>query len=191
MNIDKPLRELGVVEIDALRDTILSQEDIAWHEDQYRQEEFEVHHATQSIVVFFVDLDQWPNLVVSQEPGFARIADVALPLMNQIIKKHYTPGGTVIRAMAAKLLAGSVINPHYDKHPSFHIGHRIHVPITTNPRVRFMIDGRPYKFKIGEAYEINNQKTHSVMNKGKEDRITFIFDYVPADQIADDGSAKA
>ncbi len=189
MNIDKPLRELGPVDIDALRDGILSQDEAAWHEDQYRQEEFEVHHATQSIVVFFVDLDRWPNLVVSQEPGFARIADVALPLMNAIIKKHYTPGGTVIRAMAAKLLAGSVINPHYDRHPSFHVGHRIHVPITTNPRVRFMIDGRPYKFKIGEAYEINNQKTHSVMNKGKEDRITFIFDYVPVDQLAADGSA--
>lgn len=190
MNIDKPLRELGSVDIGALRDAILMQEDVAWHEDQYRQEEFEVHHATQSIVVFFVDLEQWPNVIVSKEPGFARIADVALPLMNKIIKKHYTPGGTVIRAMAAKLLAGSVINPHFDRHPSFHIGHRIHVPITSNPRVRFMIDGRPYKFKLGEAYEINNQKTHSVMNKGKEDRITFIFDYVPADQLADNGSAK-
>jgi hypothetical protein len=53
-----------------------------------------------------------------------------------------------------------------------------------------MIDGRPYKFMVGEAYEINNQKTHSVMNKGAEDRITFIFDYVPADQLAEDGSAK-
>ena len=190
MNIDKPLRKLGTVNIDALRDVILTQEDLAWHEDQYRQEEFEVHHATQSIVVFFVDLDHWPQVTVSKEPGFARIADVALPLMNMIIKKHYTPGGTVIRAMAAKLLAGGVINPHFDRHPSFHVGHRIHVPITTNPRVRFMIDGRPYKFVVGEAYEINNQKTHSVMNKGAEGRITFIFDYVPADQLADDGSAK-
>lgn len=32
-----------------------------------------------------------------------------------------------------------------------------------------------------KAYEINNQKTHSVMDKGSEDRITFIFDYVPRD----------
>jgi hypothetical protein len=46
-----------------------------------------------------------------------------------------------------------------------------------------MIDGQPYKFKIGEAYEINNQKNHSVMNKGKDDRITFIFDYVPKEEI--------
>ena len=104
--------------------------------------------------------------------------------MNHIISNFYPPGGTVIRAMAAKLLAGGIINPHTDRHPSFHVGHRIHVPITTNPRVRFMIGGQPYQFKVGEAYESNNQMMHSVMNKGDEDRITFIFDYVPPDQIA-------
>jgi hypothetical protein len=183
MNIDTPLRELGAVDTTALRQAILAQEDAAWKEDKYRQEEFEVHHATESIVLVFVDLDSWPDLVVNQEPGWPRLADVALPVMNDIITRLYPPGGTVIRAMAAKLLAGGIINPHTDRHPSFHCGHRIHVPITTNPRVRFMIDGRPYQFKIGEAYEINNQKTHSVMNKGGEDRITFIFDYVPAEKI--------
>ena len=50
---------------------------------------------------------------------------------------------------------------------------------STNPRVRFMIDGRPVQLEVGQAYEINNQKTHSVMNKGDTDRIHFIFDYVP------------
>jgi hypothetical protein len=34
--------------------------------------------------------------------------------------------------------------------------------------------------KVGQAYELNNQKLHSVVNEGTEDRITFIFDYVPA-----------
>ncbi len=103
--------------------------------------------------------------------------------MHDIIERHYPPGGTIIRAMAAKLLVGGKITPHTDKHPSFHAGHRIHVPITTNPRVRFMIDGRPYQLQVGESYEINNQMMHSVMNKGKEDRITFIFDYVPKEKI--------
>jgi len=183
MNIATPLRELGPIDTTELREAILAQDEIAWKEDKYRQEEFEVHHATESIVVLFVDLDRWPEVIVSKEPGWPRIADVALPVMNEIIQKYYPPGGTVIRAMAAKLLSGSNINPHTDKHPSFHIGHRIHIPITTNPRVRFMIDGRPYHFKVGEAYEINNQLMHSVMNKGKEDRITFIFDYVPKEKI--------
>ncbi|MCY3793903.1 MAG: aspartyl/asparaginyl beta-hydroxylase domain-containing protein, partial [Gammaproteobacteria bacterium] len=57
--------------------------------------------------------------------------------------------------------------------------HRIHVPITTNNKVRFMIEGRPHRLQVGSAYEINNQKRHSVLNSGDEDRITFIFDYVP------------
>ena len=184
MNIDTALRALGPVDVEPLRATILAQEDAAWHEDQYRQEAFDVHHKTESIVMLFVDLEHWPELVVSQEPGWVRLSNVALPLMNDIITRCYEPGGTVIRAMAAKLLAGANILPHVDKHPSFGHGHRIHIPITTNPRVRFMVDGRPYKFRVGEAYEINNQKTHSVMNKGGDDRITFIFDYVPRGQVA-------
>jgi hypothetical protein len=184
MDIDVPLRELGPVDSSALRELILAQDEDAWHEDEYRQEAFEVHHATQSIVMLFVDIERWPEIVVKREPGWPRLADVALPLMNDILSRRYPPGGTVIRAMAAKLIAGGKITPHVDKHPSFHRGHRIHVPITTNSRVRFMIDGRPYQFKVGEAYEINNQKTHSVMNKGAEDRVTFIFDYVPPEQIS-------
>ena len=103
--------------------------------------------------------------------------------MHDLIARCYPPGGTIIRAMAAKLLSGGKIRPHRDSHPSFNYGHRIHVPITTNSRVRFIVDGKPFRFEVGQAYEINNQKTHSVMNKGGEDRITFIFDYVPPDVI--------
>ena len=33
--------------------------------------------------------------------------------------------------------------------------------------------------RSARPYEINNQKIHSVMNKGDTDRINFIFDYVP------------
>ena len=102
-----------------------------------------------------------------------------MPLMRHIIDNFYPTGGTVIRAMAAKLKAGGVISPHRDTHQTFTHSHRIHIPITTNAGVRFMINGRPHRFKVGNAYEINNQKSHSVMNSGTEDRITFIFDYLP------------
>jgi len=183
VNIDAPLKELGEIDSTTLRERILEQEQAAWHEDQFRQQTFDVHRETESIVMVFVDDSNWPKLEVKKEPGWDRIADVALPIMHEIIEKHYEPGGTIIRAVAAKLLAGAKILPHRDSHPSFHVGHRIHVPITTNPRVRFMIDGQPYQLRVGQAYEINNQKKHSVANKGKEDRVTFIFDYVPAGMI--------
>ena len=62
MNIDTPLRELGPVDINDLRDAILSQEDDAWDEQKHRQEEYEVHSATKSIVMIFVNLDRWPEI---------------------------------------------------------------------------------------------------------------------------------
>ncbi len=184
MDIDVPLRELGAIDTTALREAILSQEEAAWHEDTFRQQVYDVHRETESIVLVFTHGDGWPNCEVRKEPGWDRLVDVAIPIMHDIIARHYPPGGTIIRAMAAKLLVGGKIVPHRDTHRSFRAGHRIHIPITTNPRVRFMIDGQPYQFKVGEAYEINNQKKHSVSSKGSEDRITFIFDYVPASEFA-------
>lgn len=177
------IRELGPVGCTALREAILEQDESAWREDEYRQKEYDVHRQTESIVLVFADVDDWPELAVRKMPGWDHLAAVAVPVIHEIIEAHYPPGGTVIRAMAAKLLAGGKISPHVDSHPSFHRGHRIHVPITTNSRVRFMIDGRPHRLKVGQAYEINNQKTHSVMNKGREDRITFIFDYLPPGEL--------
>ncbi len=183
MDIEVPIKFLGPVDIEALQHAILSQDDTTWYEQQQRQQDYDVHRYTESIVMIFTDGSGWPDIEVSKQPGWDRLADAAVPVMHDIVDKFYPAGGTIIRAMAAKLLTGGKIKPHRDSHPSFHHGHRIHIPITTNSRVRFMIDGRPHKMEVGQAYEINNQKIHSVMNKGKEDRITFIFDYVPPDKI--------
>lgn len=180
MDIGVPIKDLGALDATQLRDAILSQDDIAWDEDEQRQVDYDVHRQTKSIVMLFAS-QTWPRVTVTREKGWDRIADVANPIMAEIIERFYPPGGTVIRAVAARLLAGASITPHIDSLPSFAYGHRIHIPITTNKLVRFMIDGRPYRFEIGHVYEINNLKTHSVANAGKEDRISFIFDYVPPD----------
>ena len=179
MDIGMPIRCFGKVDMEPLAEAILAQDAAAWNENVQRQQDYEVHEQTRSIVLLFAEVSDWPAIEVSKQPGWDRLAATAIPLMHQIIGNWYPPGGTIIRAMAAKLLAGGRILPHRDSHPSFGAGHRIHVPIVTNPRVRFMIDGRPFQLEVGQAYEINNQKTHSVMNKGDADRINFIFDYVP------------
>ena len=192
MDIDVPLRELGAIDITALRETILEQDEIAWQEDEFRQKSFYVHDQTRSIVLIALDDNQWPERVVYKRPGWDRLAAVAVPLMQEIIGNHYPTGGEVIRAVAASLRAGATIKAHTDMHQSFHCAHRIHVPIATNPKVWFTINGRPYQFTVGEAYEINNQMQHSVVNKGNEDRITFIFDYIPPGPLAcDPGQSEA
>ena len=184
VDIDTPLRDLGDVPMQSLKEAIESLERIAWLDNQQRQQEYDVHRRTESVVMIFTSGDGWPDIKVTREAGWDLLHEAAVPLMMEVISQHYPVGGTIIRAMAAKLLPGEVITPHRDAHPSFHNSHRIHIPIKTNARVRFMIDGQPHKLEIGKAYEINNQKTHSVMNKGKEERINFIFDYVPPNLIA-------
>ena len=184
MNIDTSLKPLGEIDVEPLRKAILDLGEAAWHSNEQRQTDYEVHRLTNSIILVFCD-GPMHDLVVSKESGWDLLADKALPVMHELIDRAYPPGGTIIRAMAAKLLARGRIAPHFDSHATFRRSHRIHVPITTNPRVRFMIDGKPYRMEIGQAYEINNQQNHSVINSGAEDRITFIFDYLPPDQIAD------
>ncbi len=182
MDIGVPIKDWGELDTTLLRETILNQPDIAWDEDGQRQGDYDVHQQTKSIVMLFASLS-WPQVTITKEKGWDRIAEVANPIMAEIIERFYPPGGTIIRAVAAKLVAGGNITPHIDSLKSFAHGHRIHIPVTTNKLVRFMIDGQPYRFEIGHVYEINNLKTHSVMNAGKEDRINFIFDYVPADVV--------
>ena len=178
MKIDGAMRDLGEIRIDDLRMSVLAQEEKAWHECDLRQRSYDVHHDTESIVLLFCD-QRWPDPTVSRMPGWSRLSAVAEPLMHDIIARGYTPGGVILRAMAAKLKVGGRIATHTDSLPSFAAAHRIHLPLTSNPGVRFTIDGRPCAMQIGRAYEINNQLPHSVMNAGTEDRITFIFDYYP------------
>ena len=189
MDIGVDQRDLGPVDMEALRERVLAQEPAAWAEQAIRQQMYEVHRDTESIVMLFCD-EGWPEGEIYREAGWDRLADLARPLIDHIIETHYEPGGIVLRAMAAKLKAGGRINQHRDKLASFHIGHRIHIPLQTNSAVRYTISGKPYSFEVGNAYEINNQQLHSVMNLGREDRINFIFDYVPPDKLPEGVTAE-
>ena len=191
MDIGAPIRDLGPVDSAVLRDAIASLDDPVWREEEVRQKKYQdVHYDTESVILIFCDHDNWPSIDLVKGAGWERLAPFALPLMHDIIGRFYPKGGTIIRAMAAKLKAGKVITPHTDNHASFRRSHRIHVPVTTNSKVRFMIEGRPHRLRIGNAYEINNQKRHSVMNSGDEDRITFIFDYVPGSQAGSQAGSE-
>ena len=189
MNIDGPLRDLGAVRHVPLREKVLALGTGTWRENLVRQESFDVHRQTESVVLLFIEIDEWPRIVVRREAGWERLGHVAMPLVDDVVESHFSPGGVVVRAVIARVGPGARIMPHTDTHPSFHCGHRVHIPLVTNPRVRFTVAGRPYALEEGRAYEINNQKPHSVMNNGRDGRIHFIFDYVPPERLDESGDA--
>jgi hypothetical protein len=188
MKINSPLIELDkfnheFVPFQEISRLALEATEAHWMENQHRQQTFDVHYQTQSIVLLFCDCEQWPNIKVTKESGWHTFSPFAVPLMDEILKAHYPPGGRIIRAVLARLAPSKMIKPHVDLHMSFSLAHRIHVPITTNAKVRFNIGGHPFQLQRGTIYEVNNLLQHSVMNKGEQDRITFIFDYIPPENL--------
>ncbi len=184
MKLAGPIKELGSIDQQLLAKVISTAPESTWLENQFRQQQFDVHYKTESIVMLFCDCESWPTVKVSKESGWELLSAYALPIMHAIIDKYYPKGGKVIRAMVAKLPSASIIKPHIDAHPSFSCAHRIHIPITTDLKVRFTIGGQPFHLQTEKVYEINNQLQHSVMNKSNVDRITFIFDYVPPENLS-------
>lgn len=175
MLIDTPIRELGHVECQALTDRVLAAEERAWYADVRRQDDYEVHAETQSIILTFCT--GWPKVQVSRAQGWESFADVAVPVMEGVIGKYYAPGGLVLRAMLARLLPDCRIARHRDTHPSFSVGHRIHIPLVTNPQVEFIVGTEPVPPRAHYAFELNNMMYHQVVNHGRSARIHFIFDY--------------
>ena len=142
--------------------------------DTTRQNSFEQHKQTQSVVMLFSAT--WPDPAVERRSGWEHFSGPANAQIDEIVAKHYPPGGRIIRAMAAKLLSGGRIALHKDGHPSFVHSHRIHVPLVTSPNVDFLIRGVNHHLEEGVAYEVSNLDYHAVTNRGP-DRIHFIFDY--------------
>ena len=177
MLIDAPIRPLGPVDCRALTERVLAVDESAWYADARRQDDYEVHAQTQSIILVF--FTGWPQVQVTHAAGWAQFADVALPLMQDIVDRHYPPGGMILRAVLARLPPGCAIDAHVDRHPSFSVAHRVHVPLVTNPKVQFIVGTQNIRPQAGQAFELNNAVPHSVHNDGDAARIHFIFDSSP------------
>ncbi len=99
MDIEVDQRFLGEVDIADLKQRILAQEPAAWAEQTIRQQTYEVHKDTKSIVMLFCD-ESWPDGEIYHESGWERLSDVAMPVIDHIVDTYYEPGGILLRAMA-------------------------------------------------------------------------------------------
>lgn len=179
MDIGRPIRELGEVDVSGLVDAVNTLDPEVWERNDLRQKTFDVHSQTKSIVLLFAS--GWPEMKITRHEEWDLLADHVQPLIQQIIRAKYSGGGTVIQAIVANLKAGGQIDRHFDSAPHLILAHRIHLPLQTNPDVRFLIADVRYEMKVGEAYEINNQLEHEVYNDSEEDRYHLIFDYISPD----------
>ena len=69
MDIDTPMKSLGAIDASALSDAVLALDETAWLDNEQRQNDYEVHKQTQSIVLVFCD-GTMQDLMVTRESGW-------------------------------------------------------------------------------------------------------------------------
>ncbi|UKJ06776.1 aspartyl/asparaginyl beta-hydroxylase domain-containing protein [Solitalea lacus] len=75
------------------------------------------------------------------------------------------------------LAPGSKINEHVDQAGGYADGfHRLHIPIQTNAKVEFIVDGKHVPMKVGECWYADFSLPHSVVNNSNEARIHLVID---------------
>lgn len=76
-----------------------------------------------------------------------------------------------------RLKAGARIMPHRDRQLEWEQGEaRLHLPIFTNTRVNFVVNGEVIPMRPGQLWYINANLTHEVANLGNNDRIHLVMD---------------
>ncbi len=176
------VRRLGTVDIAALRAAVLDIPEDAWDaENDGKPNRFDALDKTRHIVFRFVsNFRDWRDSY--DRPLWTSWRDLLEPVLRQATDEYGYRRGAFPRVMLARMAAGGVIQPHRDANPAAKWPHKIHVPLLTNDRVSFVVNGQTYKMAEGEAVELNNMGVHAVENAGTTDRIHLIFEYFDLDQ---------
>ena len=176
------VRRLGRVDVSALQEAVAAIPDEIWNaENSSKPNRYEALGHTRHIVFRFVsDQDDWRRSY--DRELWAEWRSLLEPVMEAATKPYGYARGAYPRIMLARMAAGGVIHPHRDANPSAKWPHKIHVPLQTNDKVTFFVDGVGFHLPEGEAAEVNNMGVHAVANEGQTDRVHLIFEYYDLDQ---------
>lgn len=187
MNFPGNFFHIGNIDLAELRQLVLDLTEAQWDSFSLRQKRYEVHRDTQTIgLVYDPDFrhshpTRLPTLQIFEaalRPVLWMTADhfeetdTAKQLMQQNGRGYF------VRSSLVRLKAGGSIAEHQDNNFSLAHSHRVHLPIITNDEVWFSVGSETINMQEGQLFEINNRRIHSVHNKGSDDRVHLILDYV-------------
>ena len=192
MNFQGSFAKIGDVDTEQLASLAGQIGEEEWEADLFRQNRYEVHRDTQTVGLVF-DPD-YRHSHPTRLPMLQRFESALRPVL-EMVADHFEESekgrtlieqfgmGYFVRASVVRLRAGGIITPHTDNNFSLAHSHRVHVPIVTNEQVLFAVGSQTIHMGVGEIYEINNRRNHSVMNRGDSGRIHLILDFVlPGEQ---------
>lgn len=119
-----------------------------------------------------------PVMMIYSNPSASAWVDTPLlahaPAFATAIAAFACP---VEAARLMRLTPGSAIHEHRDHDLDAAEGRaRIHVPVTSNPGVSFLLNGTAVAMQPGEAWYLRLADPHSVRNDGTSDRVHLVID---------------
>lgn len=162
---------------------IIKKNNLDWDEFIERQLKYVVHSSTKTIPIIF-DKNFNFNEFKIHVTNLYSLFEVELSKLEDIIKKNINEDGKILRAILVNLPSKKSIPTHVDTGQTLIHCRRIHIPIQTNENCFFTVGDDKKNLKVGELWEINNdKKKHSVDNFGDCDRIHLIIDWVQSSLI--------
>lgn len=187
MDIGVSLRELGQVDVDALRAGLGELGAEFWRRDRASRKRFAGERPGDAAYFY------------NDEPSFARKSSLAearatgrIQVLRNLSYPFFAevdamvagavlplfPDCDVLRVQLADLPAGAAIARHRDG-DLLALIHRLHIPLTTNPHVVFTIADTEFRLEGGMLYELNNAVAHAVRNDGATARVHVLIDLLP------------
>ena len=106
-----------------------------WKDYTFRQDSFDVHQKTYTIPLIFSEDFESEN--VKYRTHFNTFADDLLEISKKLNKRYGF--GYITRAILVNLPKGEIVPEHIDSGESLDVGHRVHIPITTNDSCFFTV----------------------------------------------------
>jgi hypothetical protein len=105
---------------------------------------------------------------------------LACPYLMQVLE---TLGATWGRSRLMRLSGNAEVTPHVDTDYYWRDHMRVHVPIVTQPTVRFLCGGEEVNMAAGECWIFDTWSLHSVHNDAVRSRIHLVADTVGGDGL--------
>lgn len=103
-------------------------------------------------------------------PYFQEVLDRFPAERNRVRLMRLRPGGRILRhSDPLHTIAKDLV--------------RLHVPVVTNPDVRFTVDDRRVPLAVGETWLVDVRFPHEVANEGAMDRVHLVLDLIPSGEL--------
>jgi hypothetical protein len=176
MKLDVDYKKVGKVPIKLINNVLDAIVEEDWFADDYRNKVGNMSNVN-SIAIFHTPLcasarcDMLPIRSIRKEKLYSKYFPLVEPILDEL-RKHYE--FRQFSCFIARLKPHGEIGKHIDKGSFLELCHRVHVPLKTNPLVKYCIEDKEYYWEAGNIYEFDNTRMHGVINDSEEYRLHLV-----------------